>query len=192
MLAREAWKELQKELDINKLFFLDEIGVNLGMTRLYGWAETSERVFDYMPDVRFERTSVISAIGLRGINAPIAFRGALNGDFFRAYVEQALAPTLMPGDIVIMDNLSSHKVDGALQPIYDRGATVRFLPPYSPDYNPIELAWSKIKAILKQLKARTHEDLQSALKTAMDALTPQDIKNWFKHDGYFFAPNESM
>ena len=183
---------MQETLDINKLKFLDETGVNLGMTRLYGWGEKSRRVVDYVPDVRFERTSVIAAIGLSGISAPIAFRGALNGDFFAAYVEQALAPSLQQDDILIMDNLSSHKVDGALKPLYDKGVKVLFLPPYSPDMNPIELAWSKIKSILRNLKARTHEELQIALKTALDAITLQDIKNWFAHNGYFFTPDASM
>jgi len=168
------------------------MGINLGMTRLYGWGERSARIYEYVPDVRFERTSVIATIRLTGVNAPISFRGATNGDVFKAYVEQALVPTLKEGDIVVMDNLSSHKVNGALQPIYDRGATVLFLPPYSPDLNPIELAWSKIKAILRKLKARTHEELEIALCHALDAVTLSDIKNWFVHNGYFFMPNMSM
>lgn len=101
------------------------------MTRLYGWGEKSKRVCDYVPDMRFERTSIISTLRLCGVNAPITFKGTLNGDFFREYIAQALAPTLNAGDIVVLDNLSSHKVDGVLQPIYDRGAAVMFLPPYS-------------------------------------------------------------
>jgi transposase len=168
------------------------MGVNLGMTRLYGWGLKSERVEDYVPDVRFERSSVISTLRLTGINAPIVFKGALNGDLFTEYVKQALAPTLHGGDIVVMDNLSSHKVADALQPIYDAEARVLFLPPYSPDLNPIELAWSKIKSILRKCKARTHEELQSALRTAFEAITATDIEHWFAHDGYSFVPDMSM
>jgi len=181
---RGAWRESQGGLDAGRLVFLDGPGVNLGMTRLYGWAEKSERVGDYVPDVRFERTPVISTLRLSGINAPIAFRGTLDGDFFRAYVSQALAPTLREGDIVVMDNASPHKVHGALQPIYDRGATVLFLPPYSPDLNPIEMAWSKIKSVLRALKARTHEELLSAMRVAFNSISAADIQGWFTHDGY--------
>jgi transposase len=189
---RAAWKIDQYGLDIEKLVFLDESGVNLGMTRLYGWGAKSERVLDFVPDVRFDRSSIIAALRLDGIHAPVTFEGALDGDFFRAYVEQALAPTLRAGDIVVMDNASAHKVVGALQPIYDKGAGVLFLPPYSPDFNPIELAWSKIKSILRALKSRTHETLQSALCFAINSITPEDIRNWFVHDGYFFTQNMSM
>ena len=162
------------------------------MTRLYGWGEKSARVEDYVPDVRFERTSIISTLRLSGVNAPICFKGALNGEFFKAYIEQALAPTLKPDDIIVMDNLSSHKVEGALQPIYDRGAKVLFLPPYSPDLNPIELAWSKIKSILRKAKARTHEELQAAIQDALDALTSTDIQHWFAHHGYSYICDMSM
>ena len=182
-----AWKAQQMALDIDRLVFLDESGVNLGMTRLYGWGEKSERVVDFVPDVRFQRLSLISTLRRSGINAPMVFEGSLNGDFFKAYVGQALAPTLRAGDIVVMDNASSHKVEGALQPIYDKGAFVLFLPPYSPDFNPIEQAWSKIKSILRTLKARTRKELLSALCVAFDAITVDDIRNWFFHDGYFYA-----
>ena len=192
MERRKDWKENQAEMDVSRLVFLDEAGVNLGMTRLYGWGEKSARVDDYVPDVRFERTSIVATLRLSGINAPICYRGTMNGEFFRAYIAQALAPTLRPGDIVVMDNLSSHKVDGALNPIYARGARVLFLPPYSPDLNPIELAWSKIKSILRRQKARTHEDLRTALCAAMEAVTAADIRHWFTHDGYFLMQKASM
>jgi len=114
------------------------------MTRLYGRALKSQRVNDYTPDVRFERTSIISTIRLNGTQSPFMFKGTLNGEVFTIYVKYVLAPTLMAGDIVIMDNLSVHKAKGALEAIYQRGAAVIFLPPYSPDFNPIELGWSKI------------------------------------------------
>lgn len=155
------------------------------MTRLYGRALKSERVNDYVPDVRFERTSVISTIRLNGEQAPFVFKGTLNGVLFAAYVKQMLTPTLKYGDIVIMDNGSPHKAFGALDPIYEAGASVLFLPPYSPDFNPIELSWSKMKSVLRKLKPRTYDELVAALQIALDSFTAEDIQNWFKHDGYF-------
>jgi len=154
------------------------------MTRLYGWGDTSARVDDYVPDVRFERTSIIAALNIRGVVAPLTYKGTMNSEFFGCYVEQCLTPCLKSGDIVVIDNLSSHKVKGVLKPLYNKGVTVLFLPPYSPDLNPIEMMWSKLKAILRKLKARTYEDVQKALQQALDSITEYDIVNWIKHDGY--------
>jgi len=154
------------------------------MTRLRGWGDKHARVVDYVSDARFERTSILATVRLSGVNAPVTFKGTLNGEVFALYVKYVLAPTLDVGDVVFLDNLSSHKVAGVLDPIYERGAFVWFLPAYSPDLNPIELVWSKVKSVLRKLKARTFEELQFALKMALDAITLGDIKNWFKHDGY--------
>jgi len=154
------------------------------MTRLYGRGLKSNRVNDYTPDVRFERTSIISSIRLDGTQTPFMFKGTLNGEVFTVYVKEVLAPTLKVGDIVILDNLPSHKVKGALEPIYQKGATVLFLPPYSPDFNPIELSWSKMKGILRKLKANTYAELIEGMKLALDSFTISDIANWFKHHGY--------
>ena len=154
------------------------------MTRLYGRASSNERVNDYVPDVRFERTSIIAALGLSGITAPLAFKGTLDGAFFGGWVKKALAQTLSPGEIVFMDNLSSHKVVGVLDPIYEKGASVIFLPEYSPDLNPIELMWSKVKSILHKLKPRTFDTLMDALKEPLDSVTYGDIVGWFDHHGY--------
>jgi transposase len=164
--------------------FLDESGINLGMTRLYGWGERHVRVEEYVPDARFERTSIISTLRLSGVNAPLSFRGVLNGEVFEYYVSQVLAPALGEGDVLVLDNLSSHKMKGVLDPVYKKGVSVVFLPQYSPDLNPIELMWSKLKAVLRKLKARTHEELQTALQQALNTITLIDIKNWFTHDGY--------
>lgn len=180
---RNNWKEHQESLDVSKLRFLDETSVNAGMTRLYGRAPTNERVNDYVPDVRFERTSIIATLSLTGVDAPMMFKGTLNGDFFTGYVEHVLAPTLSPGEIVVLDNYSAHKA-GDLDPIYEAGATVMFLPEYSPDLNPIELMWSKIKAILRKLKARTAVALVDAMGKALDEVTYEDIAGWFEYDGY--------
>jgi len=154
------------------------------MTRLYGRAPTDERINDYVPDVRFERESIISGISLNGIHAPMQFSGTLDGNVFTVYIKEALAPTLRPGNIVIMDSLSVHKVPGALDPIYEKGAKVLFIPKYSPDYNPIELAWSKFKSILRELKPRSKDELLECIKIALDSITLSDIKGWFYHDGY--------
>jgi transposase len=121
---------------------------------------------------------------LDGITAPLAFKGTLNGDFFGGWVEQVLAPTLSPGDVVFMDNYSAHKTVGVLDPIYEKGAKVIFLPEYSPDLNPIELMWSKVKSILRKIKPRTFDDLIDALGKALDSVTYDDILGWFKHHGY--------
>jgi transposase len=154
------------------------------MTRLCGWGEKHCRVVDYVSGARFERASILAVVRLSGLSAQVSFKGVLNGDIFALYVKYVLAHTLNVGDVVFLDNLSSHKVGGVFDPIFERGAYVWFLPAYSPDLNPIELLWSKVKAILRKLKARTFEELQTALKVALGAFTLCDIKNWFKHDGY--------
>ena len=184
---RENWRDNQENLDISKLRFLDETSVNCGMTRVYGRAPTNERVNDYVPDVRFERTSILSTLGLGGVFAPIMFKGTLNGDFFEWYVEEVLVPTLSPGEILILDNCSAHKVTGVLDSIYEKGASVLFLPEYSPDLNPIELMWSKVKAILRKLKPRTAEELVKAVGDALNAVTYDDIAAWFEFHGYLVS-----
>jgi transposase len=154
------------------------------MTRLYGWGKKSERVNDYVPDVRFERTSIIATLSQEGINAPMTFKGTLDKEVFGPYIKDFLAPTLNTGDIVVMDNYSVHKVKDILEPIYQRGATVLFLPPYSPDLNPIELAWSKMKSKLRSLKARNIDEMFKDLIISINSITKNDIANWFKHYGY--------
>jgi transposase len=123
-------------------------------------------------------------VRLSGVSIPVTFKGTLNGDLFGLYVKYVLAPALNAGDVVLFDSLSVHKVLGVLDPILGRGAFVWFLPCYLPDLNPIELMWSKVKAVLRKLKARIFEELQKALKIALDAITLGDIKNWFTHDDY--------
>jgi transposase len=182
---RKDWVENQQpKLDANKIVFLDESSINLGMTRLYGRAHTNERVNDYVPDVRFERTSILSSIRLDGTQIPIIFKGTLNGELFKLYVDNFLAPSLSEGDVIILDNSSVHRAKGVLDSIIAKGVKVLFLPPYSPDFNPIEMLWSKMKSLLRKAKARTHEMLVEALNYALDCITINDITNWFKHDGY--------
>ncbi len=154
------------------------------MTRIYGRAYKNERVVDAVPDVRFHRTTILSSVRLDGTLVPCVFEDALIGDMFREYVKHFLAPTLKSGDVVVMDNLSSHKVNGVSEAIEAVGATILYLPPYSPDLNPIELSWSKLKAFLRKRKVRTKELLDDAIAAALDAVSISDIAHWFAHDGY--------
>ena len=154
------------------------------MTRLYGRAPKDKRVIDAVPDVRFHRTTILSSIRMDGTIVPCVFEGALNGELFREYVRKLLVPTLKPGDIVVMDNLSSHKVSGIIELIEGVGARVLYLPPYSPDFNPIELMWSKMKAYLRKLKIRSADLLDDGIAAALNTVTITDISNWFSHDGY--------
>jgi transposase len=154
------------------------------MTRLYARGYSGERVEGHVPDVRFERASVVGALGLGGIVAPLAYRGTLTGEFFGAYVRDCLAPALNAGDTLVLDNLSAHRVKGALLPLAEKGVPVVLLPVYSQDFNPIEHAWSKLKAVLRRLKARTAAALLPAIAEALDAITPADAEGWIRHCGY--------
>lgn len=154
------------------------------MTRLYGRAPSNQRVNDYVPDVRFERTSIISALGINGFVAPITYKGTLTGAFFGVYVKDCLAPSLKAGDTLILDNLSSHKTGNVLDPLINKGVNVVFLPVYSPDLNPIELAWSKMKSYLRKVKARTSKHLEKTIGASLDLVTKFDISGWFSHCGY--------
>jgi transposase len=171
-------------MDAGKLVFLDESSINTGMTRLYGRGILGARVIDYVPDVRFERISILSSVRLSGALAPLVFEGSLNGGLFKEYVSKCLAPTLQKGDIVIMDNLTSHKVKGVAELIMASGAHVVYLPPYSPDLNPIEMMWSKVKAHLRKAKARTRQALDGAIAAVLGLVSQTDISGWFAKDGY--------
>jgi transposase len=166
-------------MDGGSLVFIDESSINIGMTRLYGRACGEERVIDYVPDVRYDRVSILSSMRLDGTLVPLTFKGTLDGQLYITYIEQFLAPTLRKGDIVIMDNASPHKVKGVVSAIEEKGAFVLYLPTYSPDLNPVEKLWSKIKTHLRSVKARTIEALYPALRDALDAITVDDIKAWF-------------
>ena len=156
-IDREEYTAQQPEMEAKKLIFIDESSSNTGMTRHHGRALGGKRVVDYAPDVRFERITMLSSVRVNGEIVPCIFEGSLNGEIFIEYIVKFLAPTLKPGDIVVMDNLSSHKVKGVAEAINAVGAEVLYLPRYSPDLNPIEMMWSKIKAYLWKVKARTKE-----------------------------------
>ena len=174
-------------MNLEKLVFIDESGAKTNMTRLYGRAKSGQRVVDNVPAGHWCTTTMISSVRLDGSTACMVVDGATNKDVFKAYAEQILLPTLKAGDIVVMDNLSAHKNKEVRNLIESVGAQLWFLPPYSPDLNPIEKMWSKVKAILRTLKARTEEALIDAIAKALEAVTAGDAKGWFKSCGYTFA-----
>lgn len=137
-----------------------------------------------MPQNYGENVTMLAAIGLGGVSAPMTLNGAVDGDAFLIYVREVLCPTLRAGDIVVMDNLGAHRVAGVQEAIEAKGARAEYLPPYSPDYNPIEKCWSKVKTYLRKAKARTREALEAALKEALLQITEADARAWFIHCGY--------
>ena len=154
------------------------------MVRTRGRAPRGERCRAPVPHGHWKTTTFVGALRLGGVTAPMTLDGAMSGAAFLAYVEQVLVPTLRPGDVVILDNLPAHKPVEIARAIERAGAKLRFLPPYSPDFNPIELAFSKIKALLKKAAARTREDLWEAIRNAIDAVTPSDCRSFFTATGY--------
>lgn len=172
------------DFDISKLKFLDEAGSNLAMTRAYGRAEKGERVIDSVPQNYGSNTTILATLSLSGITAPMTINGAVDGEVFKVYVERILCPTLSTGDVVIMDNLPAHKVKGIRELIEAGGAFLIYLPPYSPDLNPIEKCWSKIKTYLKRAKARTGAELEKALAEALLLVSAIDAEGWFRSCGY--------
>jgi transposase len=173
-----------------RLIFVDEAGVNTAMSRRFARAPRGERAYDSAPRNYGEQTSLISALGLRrGLLATMTVKGAVDTLCFDAYVERVLSPCLRRGDVVVLDNLGAHKASCLEQVAEECGARVLWLPPYSPDYSPIEHCWSKIKMALRAAKARTHDELDKALVKALKLVTNADIQGWFRHCGYSVARN---
>lgn len=166
---------------------MDETAVNTAMTRRYGRAPRGERVHDSAPRNYGAHTSVIGAMGLRGLVATLAVEGAVDTICFDAYAEQVLAPRLRKGDVVVLDNLGAHRASRIEEVAAERGAQVLWLAPYSPDFSPIEQCWSKIKNFLRGAKARTGQELDKALAQAIGLVTKADIRGWFTHCGYSLA-----
>jgi transposase len=163
---------------------VDEAGVNLAMTRLYGRAPKGERVIGTVPQNHGDNITLLGALDQQGIQAVMTVTGATDADVFRAYVKQVLGPTLVPGDIVVLDNLSAHKAVGVQQALARRGARLLYLPPYSPDLSPMEPCVSKLKTALRAAKARTRDVLETAIRAAMETVTALDARHWFRHCGY--------
>jgi transposase len=154
------------------------------MTRRFGRAARGTRVHDAVPKNFGRNVTLLGALSCRGLDAVMSVDGATDAAVFRAFVAHVLVPTLQPGDIVVMDNLGAHKVDGVRRAIEASGARLLYLPPYSPDWSPIEPCWSKLKTYLRAVKARTREALDEALTVAIDMVTPTDARGWFAHCGY--------
>jgi transposase len=178
------WRIEQVGLDPRRLVFLDETWAKTNMTRLRGRALQGQRLVAKVPHGHWKTTTFLAALRVSGLSAPLVIDGAINGALFRAYVEQQLAPTLSPGEIVIMDNLNSHKVKGVREAIESRGAILAYLPPYSPDLNPIELAFSKFKWLLRSSGQRTVTGLWDLCASLLDRFPASECANYFRHCGY--------
>ena len=171
-------------LDPSRLVFLDETWVKTNMTRAYGRAQVGERLVAYVPHGHWKTTTFVAALREDGLTAPLVLDGAVNGEVFLVYVRKHLVPTLKPGDIVVLDNLSSHKVEGVREAIEAVGARMAYLPPYSPDFNPIEQVFAKLKALLRKHAERTVEGLWNRVGVLIDAFASYECRNYLRHCGY--------
>jgi transposase len=172
------------QLDPQQFVFVDESGTHTSLTRLYGWAPHDQRASGSVPRNHGKNTTLVAALTPDGLRVPWMIEGAMDTATFEWYITEELGPTLRPGQVVVLDNLSVHKAASIRQALEARHCTLLFLPPYSPDFTPIEQAFSKIKAILRGLGARTKETLQEAVRLAIEAITRQDAAAWFAHAGY--------
>ena len=182
--SREAWFEGQLDLDPKKLVFIDETSISTSMARRFGWAPRGERCRAPIPFGHWKTTTFVAGLRVDRIDAPMTIEGALDGEAFLAYVEQVLAPTLSKGETVVMDNVPLHKVAGVSEAITAKGASVLYLPAYSPDFDPIEKFFSKFKSILQRIAARTAEALEAAVAEALRTVTPDECRNYFAACGY--------
>ena len=181
---RGLWRWLASRFDVRRLVFVDESGFHTSMDRLRSRAPRGERAFGKVPRNRGKNTTLIASMSLSGMGEAICFLGGTNAAAFEAYVREFLAPTLSEGQVVVMDNLGAHRPGRIRELIEERGASLVYLPPYSPDLSPIEEAFSKIKNALRKAGARTHGALQEAMAGALSDVTPQDAAGWFAHCGY--------
>ena len=182
--AREIWKAGQGKLDPDKLVFIDETGANTKMVRTRGRAPIGDRLLAHEPWGHWKTTTFTAGLRSQGLVAPYVLDGPMNGDSFLVYIEKILVPELRPDDIVIMDNLAAHKVEGVRRRIEATGAKLIYLPPYSPDLNPIEMAFAKFKILLRGAAERSVEALWQRIGQLLDAFSPEECANYFKHAGY--------
>jgi transposase len=185
---RAVWRGRTRVIDPDRFVFLDEVGANTAMTRSRGRALRGERLVDAVPQGHWEATTLIAGIRRDEVVAPLLFKGSTDASAFLTYVDQVLVPVLKPKDIVVLDNLAAHKVPAVARRIRKAGAGVWYLPPYSPDYNPIEKIWAKVKGCLRTAKARTTEALWEAFGPALEAVTAEDCAHSFAHCGYSATP----
>jgi transposase len=182
--ARQLWREQQIQWESRHLVFLDETGLNTKMSRLYGRSARGQRCRCAVPFGHWHTATLVVALRHDRLCAPCVLDGPMNGSAFLAYIEQFLAPQLTPGDLVICDNLASHKVSGVAQAIEARGARLLYLPAYSPDLNPIEMAFAKLKAHVRHAAQRTFEGLEAAVAQALDMFSPEHCANFLRHANY--------
>lgn len=182
--ARALWQQWQKSCDPSKLVFLDETGASTNMARCYGRSAGGTRCTDTAPGGHWKTLSFIAGLRMDELTAPWVLDGPMTGEAFKIYLKTQLVPTLKPGDIVICDNLSAHKVAGVKEIIEAAGAKIMYLPPYSPDLNPIEQVFAKLKALLRKAAERSVEKLWQTIGKLIDLFKPQECKNYLKNSGY--------
>jgi transposase len=185
---REQFTAWAATADIRRLWFIDEAGSHIAFTPICGWAPRGQRLPEAVPRNRGTVTTMIGALTVGGVTALMTIVGGTSGDVFLAYVTQVLAPLLRSGDIVVLDNLAAHRIYDVQAAIEAVGASIKFLPPYSPDMMPKELSWSKIKTAMRRLKPRTREALDDAFATAAHSVTSSDARAWMRHCGFLNQP----
>ena len=181
---RVAWQFWRAHLHPQRLVFLDETGANTKMARHYGRALRGQRLVTKVPHGHWRTTTFVAALRVGGFTAPLVIEGPLTGEVFLAYVRQQLVPTLQPRAVVILDNLAAHKVAGVREAVEAAGAQLVYLPPYSPDFNPIEAAFAKFKSLLRTAAERTISGLEQTIGTLLDRFSPAECRNYFRHFGY--------
>ena len=180
-MRREAFVAKIGTITPERLIFLDESGVTTSMTRLYARSLAGQRIPEATSGSHWRIMTILGAMSLRGMIATMTIEEPTDADIFLAYLDHCLCPQLRPGDVVVMDNLSAHKVKGVRERMEAAGAELLYLPPYSPDLNPIEKAWAKLKPLLRSAKARTHEALDQAIAEALKLISPENAQAWFRH-----------
>jgi transposase len=182
---RAAWRlVVAGQIDAERLVFVDEMGTNVSLSQLYAWSRKGERAFGSAPRNWGNNVTLLASITREGLGPCLAVEGATTREVFEAYLERVLAPTLVPGQVVVMDNLSAHKGERVRELIEQRGCELLYLPPYSPDFNPIEQAFSKVKGLMRAAEARTREALIEAMGMALSAVSARDARGFFGHCGY--------
>ena len=176
--------KVSERSDPQRLIFVDEMGANTSLSPLRAWSRRGQRAHGSVPRNRGKNTTLLSSMSVEGMGPSLAVEGTTDREVFEAYVEEVLAPSLRPGQVVVMDNLTAHKGERVRELVEGRGCELLYLPPYSPDLNPIEEAFSKIKSILRKAQARNREGLIEAMGRALDAITSQEAKGFFQHCGY--------
>jgi transposase len=183
-LSRQFFSGVQKLLAADRFWFFDESGLNLSYARLYGRSQRGERVIGRIPNSRGDTVTLMAGIGCSGLIAPMILHGSLTGEVFAQYFEQHVIPSISKNDIIVIDNLSAHKTKAVAKIAKEAGVAFLYLPPYSPDLNPIELAWTKLKTLIRGHSPRTMDRLINAVSEAMRAIDKTDIINWVQHCGY--------